>query len=178
MAKYNNTLKLKIDEYIKKSINREKEFKSLRSEFTPKKVKILVVGESGPISGRYAYNYKPEGLKNKRLGSGFSKLVERYSGFKLTKNNYKSALKELQKKGVMLDDLFTFPVDFISNKLRAEMLSENGYIIKRLSVLKNKYKPEDFKIFLPSQTLNWLDKGIMQKIKDKFEFKIKKFSEM
>ena len=37
----------------------------------------------------------------------------------------------------MLDDLFTFPVDFISNKLRAEMLSENGFADKLRKVIRS-----------------------------------------
>ena len=102
----------------------------LRKSYQPKKIKLLLIGESPPESGKFFY-----------LESSMTTFTQRAfeNTFNLSFKNHKEFLQFFKKKGCYLDDLSSIPVNGIPPLRKEEVLS--GSILsfsKRLTL----YKPE------------------------------------
>ncbi len=171
-AQKNNILSSRLNEEIEKSKSIVEINQKYREEFKPEQVDTLIVGESPPFSGKYVYNY--DKLKYVRLRAGFSGLVGKYSGIKLTKGNYKEALLKIQEKGIIIEDLFSYPIDFLSPKIRADLIQE--IIAERIESLIKEYSPTELTIFLPSATYRRVKKK--KELEKKYDITIKPWKDM
>jgi hypothetical protein len=102
----------------------------IRKSYQPKKIKLLLIGESPPESGKFFY-----------LESSMTTFTQRAfeNTFKLSFKNHKEFLQFFKKKGCYLDDLSLIPVNGIPPLRKEEVLS--GSILslaKRLTF----HKPE------------------------------------
>ena len=102
----------------------------IRKSYQPKKIKLLLIGESPPESGQFFYL---ESLMTTFTQRAFE------NTFNLSFKNHKEFLQFFKKKGCYLDDLSSIPVNGIPPLRKEEVLS--GSILsfsKRLTL----YKPE------------------------------------
>ena len=102
----------------------------LRKSYKPQKIKLLLIGESPPESGKFFYL---ESLMTTFTQRAFE------NTFKLRFKNHKEFLQFFKKKGCYLDDLSLIPLNRIPPLRKEEVLS--GSILslaKRLTF----YKPE------------------------------------
>src|SRR4051794_14809782 len=88
------------------------EYLSLRSRFTPSSVRLVVVAESPPVSGKYFYD--PNGAVTEPL---FAALMKQIGTKPETKNE---GLLAVQKQGWVLVDTTYEPVN--SNRKRDEVI--------------------------------------------------------
>lgn len=86
------------------------EYLRLRRAFEPNEIRLVIVGESPPISGLYFYD--PEGLVGEPL---FSALMKRIGFIPSTKAE---GLAELRQRGWLLVDATYQPVNLLSPKER------------------------------------------------------------
>ena len=102
----------------------------LRKSYQPKKIKLLLIGESPPESGKFFY-----------LKSSMTIFTQRAfeNTFKLKFKNNKAFLEYFKKKGCYLDDLSLIPVDRMPSSRRKEVLSNS---VPSLAKRLKSYKPE------------------------------------
>ncbi len=102
----------------------------LRKSYKPQKIKLLLIGESPPESGKFFY-----------LESSMTTFTQRAfeNTFKLSFKNHKEFLQFFKKKGCYLDDLSSIPVNRMPPLRKEEVLSGN---ILSLAKRLTSYKPE------------------------------------
>ncbi len=102
----------------------------LRKSYKPQKIKLLLIGESPPESGKFFY-----------LESSMITFTQRAfeNTFNLSFKNNKEFLKYFKKKGCYLDDLSLIPVNGIPPLRKEEVLS--GSILSLAKRLTS-YNPE------------------------------------
>lgn len=113
-----------------------KEYRIWRNRYRPKKVKILFIAESPPISGEFFYfdedtkNYNASRGYNANLFSYMMKFFYRKEYYeKLTSKNKKYFLLKFQKDGYFLIDASETPINNISNSKRREIINKNLLMI-------------------------------------------------
>ena len=109
---------------------RTRNIEELRKSYQPKKIRLLLIGESPPESGKFFY-----------LESSMTTFTQRAfeNTFKLSFKNHKKFLQFFKKKGCYLDDLSLIPVDREFPLRKEEVLSGSIFsLAKRLT----SYNPE------------------------------------
>ncbi len=85
----------------------EKEYKSYRNKYRPKKLKAIFIGESPPNSGKYFY--KPEGKISEPLFKNFMEAMD------IPHSTKAEGLKEFARRGYFLIDATYTPVNGIKD---------------------------------------------------------------
>ncbi|MEH0022592.1 MAG: hypothetical protein V6Z89_23280 [Desulfobacter sp.] len=86
----------------------------LRNQFTPEPVKLILILESPPISGKYFYD--ETGKPSEPLFSELMKFL------KYNPADKKDGLSFFQKKGILLMDVTYKPVNHLKGKLRNDTI--------------------------------------------------------
>ncbi len=121
------------------------DIEKLRKSYKPKKIKLLLIGESPPESGKFFY-----------LESSMTTFTQRAfeNTFKLRFKNHKEFLQFFKKKGCYLYDLSPIPLNRMTPLRKEEVLSGG---IRSLATRLTFYKPEIVVIVL---------KGIERKVNE------------
>jgi hypothetical protein len=98
------------------------EYLRLRRAFEPDEVRLVIVGESPPISGLYFYD--PDGLVSEPL---FSALMKRIGFVPSTKAE---GLAELRQRGWLLVDATYQPVNLLSPKERDAVIEADYPLLR------------------------------------------------
>ncbi len=95
----------------------------LRRDYTPERIKLIIIAESPPESGKYFYN--PEGLSSEPL---FSALMQQLDLSRPTKQD---GLRVFQRRGWLLIDATYEPVDKHAGSRRYMTISKRNAVICR-----------------------------------------------
>ena len=98
------------------------EYLTFRSKFVPNPVKLVIVAESPPASGKYFYN--PAGADSEPLFSGMMLQL----GFAAT--NKESGLREFQRRGWVLVDATYEPVNSLDRATRDSAISRDYHLLR------------------------------------------------
>jgi len=153
-----------------------KTLKLARDKYKPSECKVLIIGESPPISGCYIYCLDNPFFNKKYNKPGKPVMVTKQSfpgiiataffndSFKELKYEPVKFLTTFKDQGIFVMDALSYPVDGFSSSLRAKLVLDN------LKVLKAKIEEltfeDDYRIFmfLPKRTLTAL--RVIQKSTD------------
>jgi len=142
--------------------------------FPLEKIKLLIVGESPPLTG--AYFYIPENLRRRHQGLPAKIFRALFNAdTKIDEEQCKYYLQEFQKHNFLLLDLLSFPVDCFVSTIRIE------FIGKHISDFINRYNSLELSkscnkiLILPSGTCKELylkkNKTILNEFRDR-DFRI------
>ena len=112
-------------------------------KFKPKEVKVLLVGEAPPPSGK-TYFYVPKPMSNKRPIKNDRSLPATifYHYFRErpeTVERYIELLNKLKDRGIFLMDIVDEPIKISDRKVKGGIIQENlEYIINQIPLLRNK----------------------------------------
>jgi len=101
---------------------RRSEYLSLRSKFEPATVKLVIIAESPPVSGKYFYN--PAGAVSEPL---FAALMSQI-GF--TPTSKESGLREFQHSGWVLVDATYKPVNSLDDQERDRVIVRDYHLLR------------------------------------------------
>jgi hypothetical protein len=93
------------------------DYHSFRRQYEPQDVRLVIVAESPPVSGKYFYN--PQGAISEPL---FAALMKQLRYIPTTKE---SGLREFQRKGWLLVDATYEPVNGLSNVARDNVIERD-----------------------------------------------------
>jgi hypothetical protein len=99
------------------------EYLALRRRYEPEKVRLVIIAESPPASGKYFYN--PEGTIGEPL---FLALMKQLSSSPFTKED---GLREFQRNGWVLVDATYEPVNKFTSKSSRDKAIEQDYPLLR-----------------------------------------------
>ena len=114
-------------------------------EFRPIEVKILLVGEAPPPSGK-TYFYVPKPMSNKRPIKDDRSLPATifYHYFKErpeTVERYIELLNKLKDRGIFLMDIVDDPIKISDRNLKGGIAQENlEYLVRQIPLLRNKIR--------------------------------------
>lgn len=120
-------------------------------------VRLLVLGESPPIGGRYIYSLSQgEKVRASSFPSKLLNLVKLSSVQEELKTDGQALLLWLKKQSVLVSDLLACPVDGFSNTVRAQLIVENIEATKK-SLSQVEFSPSARVICaLPTRTMESL----------------------
>jgi hypothetical protein len=93
------------------------DYHSFRRQFEPQDVRLVIVAESPPVSGKYFYN--PQGAISESL---FAALMKQLHHTPTTKE---TGLREFQRKGWVLVDATYEPVNGLSDAARDKVIQRD-----------------------------------------------------
>ena len=96
-------------------MQRRSEYLAFRRSFEPESIRLVIVAESPPASGKYFYN--PTGALTEPLFAGLMLQL----GFSPTSKE--SGLREFQRRGWVLVDATYEPVNALSGAARNEVIT-------------------------------------------------------
>ena len=100
-------------------------FERIRKKFKPKKIKVLLVGESPPKSGYFFYELKS--ILYEYTMKGYLNILKRGN---LNEDEFPKLLK---RRGIYLDDLCHHPINHLDNPLKEiKRKRSKPYLTKRL----------------------------------------------
>jgi hypothetical protein len=99
------------------------EYLALRRRYEPEKVRLVIIAESPPASGKYFYN--PEGVIREPL---FAALMKQLGTSPTTKED---GLREFQRRGWVLVDATYEPVNKLTSRSSRDKAIAQGYPLLR-----------------------------------------------
>jgi hypothetical protein len=112
------------------------EYKKFRKKYRPKKIKVLFIAESPPVSGKYFYFENQAGYKASLFGNMMKALYAKEYEDKLSSRNKKYFLSKFQKDRFFLIDTYETPINNKSNAERREIIRKNlPRLLKEIKVL-------------------------------------------
>jgi hypothetical protein len=107
---------------LETSGNKRSEYIDLRRQYAPKPIKLVVIAESPPASGRYFYN--PTGTIREYL---FAALMRVLDLFPTTKEE---GLLEFQRRGWLLVDATYEPVNRLTSLNKAKVIARDYELLR------------------------------------------------
>ena len=98
------------------------EYLCLRRQYEPESIKLIIIAESPPASGRYFYD--PKGVLTEPL---FAALMEH---LRLSPDNKENGLREFQRRGWVLADATYKPVNTLNDSDRNKVIARDYPLLR------------------------------------------------
>lgn len=101
-------------------------YKRLRKKYTPERIKLAIIAESPPASGKYFYDDKG------KVSEPLFKALMKHIGFKSSPSTKADGLRRFQKRGWILVDATYEPVNNKrSNRQKAKVIQRDYVRLRR-----------------------------------------------
>ena len=110
----------------------------IRNSFRPKKIRLLLIGESPPSGGKFFYVHSP-------MTSYTARAFEKAHKRDFSSQDQTEFLEYFKTCGCYLDDVCHFPIDGFDDEKRKQALAEN---VPALTARLKDFRPEAIAIVL------------------------------